>query len=426
MRKKRIVLLYNHNNLDTNIMNPVNYEKFEREWEKQNGGNAGNKLFISAVEQYVCQDNIEYGYMDDRTPDELNQNYDIAVLPLANILNANQGVLKQLEWYTELIKQLNMPVFIIGIGLQADSYDDIGRLAREIQEPVKKLLSAVYEKGGELALRGYATKELLDKIMPNTAVVTGCPSMYQMGPDLKVDISKVSKNDFHPAINGNLDYLEKINMINCFKQYENSVYLDQDEFAELMYFDERLRGIDFVQMLKLINSKTYLGMQLFCDNRIKLIYDIPVWMRYLKNFNYSCGSRIHGNIIAILAGLPATVIVRDARTRELAEYFDIPIYSYKEDNIKDIYELYLEADYSKFNKSFVEKYNLFESFLRTHGIVDRINDSTLFQNKRNADVWNVPMVKPGNIELINNILLRKKGVYILADKIFRTRRKYYS
>lgn len=74
----------------------------------------------------------------------------------------------------------------------------------------------------------------------------------------------------------------------------------------------------------------------------------------------------------------------------------------------------------------MEKYNLFESFLRTHGIVDRINDSTLFQNKRNADVWNVPMVKPGNIELINNILLRKKGVYILADKIFRTRRKYYS
>lgn len=426
MKKKRIVLLYNHNDLDRNIMLPVSYKDFQQEWKRQNGGNAGNKLFISAVEQYVCQDSIEYGYMDEKTPDELNQDYDLAVLPLANILNANKGVLHQLEGYTELIKKLKIPVYVIGIGLQADYYDEISILAEEIQVPVKNFLSAIYEKGGELALRGYATKELLDKIMPNTAVVTGCPSMYQMGPNLKIDLKKVAKEDFIPAINGNLTYLEKINMLNCFEKYQDSIYFDQDEFAELMYFNNKSSKIDFVQMLRLLNSKTYLGLQLFCKNRIKLIYDIPVWMQYLKNFTYSCGSRIHGNIIAILAGIPATVIVRDARTRELAEYFAIPIYSCGRDNRKDIYELYLEADYSKFNKTFEEKYNLFEAFLRTHGIIDSIRDNTMFQSKRNADIWTMPIINHDNINLINNMLMKRKNIYILADKIFQARRKFGS
>lgn len=422
--KKKILLLYNHKELDRNILEPVQYVRLEQEWKVQGGGNSGNKLFISAVEQYVCQRNVEYGYLDNETPNVLNEQYDLAVLPLANILNANKTVINQLEWYTNLIKQLNMPVYIIGIGLQAGSYDEIEELAKRIKVPVSEFIKAVYAKGGELALRGFATKELLDKIICNSAVVTGCPSMYQMGPDLRVTTSKVSREEFCFAINGNLSYLQKIGMLQSFEKYPQSVYLDQDEFAEILYFQNLYNGkIDILQMLRLIGSKTYMGLKLLCDDRVKLIYDIPVWLDYLKQFNYSCGSRIHGNIAAILAGVPATVIVRDARTREIAEFYDIPTVAGGKQN-KDLYELYRDADYNKFNQTYNEKYSNFENFMRDHGIVDTIEDRDLFLEKRNADHWQMPEINQQNKVLINNLMEKRSRWAFLLDKAFELERMF--
>lgn len=63
------------------------------------------------------------------------------------------------------------------------------------------------------------------------------------------------------------------------------------------------------------------------ENKIKLFYDIPIWMKYLKDkqFNFSFGSRIHGSILPILCNIPALVDCIDSRTREICEFFEIPI-----------------------------------------------------------------------------------------------------
>ena len=52
MKKKNILLLYDNRDLDRQVLRPVNYDTFEEEWVRQNGGNSGNKLFNTAVEQY--------------------------------------------------------------------------------------------------------------------------------------------------------------------------------------------------------------------------------------------------------------------------------------------------------------------------------------------------------------------------------------
>ena len=64
--------------------------------------------------------------------------------------------------------------------IKALSKEELPVLAEEIGDSARAFLKAVYRTGGELAVRGYATKEFLDKVMPgNSAVVTGCPSFYQ-------------------------------------------------------------------------------------------------------------------------------------------------------------------------------------------------------------------------------------------------------
>ena len=51
--RKPILLLGNNNYLDIQVLRPVNYSTIIKEFDKQAGGNSGNKLFMTAVEKYL-------------------------------------------------------------------------------------------------------------------------------------------------------------------------------------------------------------------------------------------------------------------------------------------------------------------------------------------------------------------------------------
>ena len=62
----------------------------------------------------------------------------------------------------------------------------------------------------------------------------------------------------------------------------------------------------------------------FAERRTRLYADPWPWLADLAAFDFSFGTRIHGNIAALLAGTPAYVLAHDSRTLELARYFEIP------------------------------------------------------------------------------------------------------
>ena len=111
---------------------------------------------------------------------------------------------------------------------------------------------------------------------------------------------------------------------------------------------------------------------------------MPDWIDYLKLecFNFSCGSRIHGNIISILAGIPAAVCALDSRTREMAEFFDIPIITSRDLRNQDLLEIYNHISYDKFNATFSKKYEAYAQFLKSHGIVKDINPNGMLIGSR--------------------------------------------
>lgn len=118
--------------------------------------------------------------------------------------------------------------------------------------------------------------------------------------------------------------------------------------------------------------------------RLNLFIDMPDWIDYLKLecFNFSCGSRIHGNIISILAGIPAAVCALDSRTREMAEFFDIPIITSRDLRNQDLLEIYNHISYDKFNATFSKKYEAYAQFLKSHGIVKDINPNGMLIGSR--------------------------------------------
>lgn len=411
MKKKNILLLYDNRIFDKQVLKPTEYDSFEEAWIKQQFSNAGNKLYYTAVEQYLTKEDIDYSYYTgDETAEEINEKYDLAIFTTANIFNANPNVTPELEQFAEMISRFKIPVYILGCGLQCAGYDEIDALADAIREPTAKFLQAIYRTGGELALRGYATKEFLDKVMPNTAVVTGCPSFYQRGSGLQISNDKVSEEQFKPSINGNLKYLKKIGMLQVFDQYSNSIYVDQDELAQVLYFRRPGR---YNNTMELVRKRTLYSVKLLAENRVRFFYDVPVWLSWFReeNISFSCGSRIHGNIAATLAGIPAMVMYRDARTRELAEFFELPD-NPKYDVNKSLYEIYLEADYTKFNAHFADKFRAFEDFVVSHGISHDLEDRSLFEQKLMKYNWKYPEL-PGqeNIDRIRRNYARHKDIY---------------
>lgn len=423
MKKKNILLLYDNRDLDRQVLKPTDYDSFEEAWIKQRFSNAGNRLYNTAVEQYLTKEDIDYSYYTgEETTEEINDKYDLAIFTTANIFNANPDVTPELEQFAEMIGRFKIPVFILGCGLQCSGYDAINDLAAAIREPAAKFVEAIYRTGGELALRGYATKEFLNKVMPNTAVVTGCPSFYQRGSRLQIANDKVSEEQFKPSINGNLKYLKQIGMLQVFDQYPNSIYLDQDELAKVLYFRRPGR---YNNTMELVRKKTLCSVKLLAENRVRLFYDVPVWLSWFRaeNISFSCGSRIHGNIAATLAGIPAMVMYRDARTRELAEFFELPN-SPRYDGDKSLYELYLEADYTKFNAHFADKFSAFENFVVSHGISHDLEDRSLFEQKLMKYSWQYPEL-PGqkNIDRIRRNYGRHKEFYQKYENVLDGMRK---
>ncbi len=96
--------------------------------------------------------------------------------------------------------------------------------------------------------------------------------------------------------------------------------------------------------------------------------DSASWIEFLKTVRFCFGTRIHGNIAALVAGTPAVVLVHDLRTQELVDYHQIP-YRLADDAAGfDAADLYEEADFTNFNVGHAARFATFQNFLHENGI----------------------------------------------------------
>ncbi len=380
---KRILLYMNRE-----CFYPVDYSELPYNFNKY-GGNTGNRLFCHALEKYLLQGQVPFDYLSsEMTVDQINADYESIVFPLANIFSMNKEAQAQMAYYAEVFSKYKIPVYAIGAGAQARSYDELKELATNLKPTASPFIRAIYNTGGQLALRGYFTEEVLNRMGFRDAVVTGCPSLYQNGREFKVLNNKVEEKDFKPLVNGTIRYLGTRKVSEAFDQYPYSLYLDQDQFLQVLYGAE-LTDYSLKALYALVKKYSHRGIMLLAQDRIKLFADIPQWMDYIRrNANFSFGQRIHGNIIALLSGIPAAVHQHDSRTRELAEFFDIPVFNEWRKN-DSLYDIYLKCDFNKFNESFSDKFDNFEKFLKNCNIVDNLKK---LQPLRNDEFYSFPQV----------------------------------
>lgn len=384
MKKALLYIDINEKN-DRDIYEPTNYFNLKGHYRRL-PSNSGNKLWLSAVEQYILQDEIEYEYLTEELTEEyINERYEYILFPTANLLDPRSEGLDLLEKYASSFEKIKIPIFVIGIGAQAMSYEDIDTISKKLVGSGTRFIKSVYETGGQFGVRGYFTKEVLDRLGFRDAKVIGCPSMYSMGRNLKITNTKTDVTDFRTVINGDTNLLASKYISDVFDKYKNTTYIDQETFSELLYdsfVEEKLLPLNSFGLLELVSRYSEEGLRLFAQDKVKLFYDIPIWKKYLveNNFSFSFGKRIHGNIISILCGIPAHIVCIDSRVREMAEFYNIPHSLNIEEDI-DLYNLYLKTDYTEFNRTFESKYDNFKLFFEENGIANNIDDASAYLRK---------------------------------------------
>jgi hypothetical protein len=370
------------------------------------GDNVGNLLFSSASYKLLqtAGTEIEVGGMKGgrAEAERINATADHVVIPLANAFRPSYQ--QTLDRISETIEALTVPVTVLGVGAQLRLDGKVERLDG-VKASVQRFVRAVLDHAPSIGVRGEFTEGYLRGLGFRDVDVIGCPSVFLKGPGLRIEKrvpaltaeSRISLN-LSPYVPGLVPIVER-----HMERYPNLRYAAQHRDALGMLLDRDHRPAQ--TKTDQTRLPTHHAHPLVRDGRTSFFVDPEPWIRYLAGFDYSFGTRIHGNIAALLAGTPATVLAHDSRTLELVRFYDIPHRLMKQTGPDtDAAELYEEADFTAFNDRHQERFDRFAEFLGAHGLQHVYapgQDPEHFDRRVAATRWpgdvgaTPPQVRPG-------------------------------
>ncbi|MFJ3862346.1 polysaccharide pyruvyl transferase family protein [Streptomyces nigra] len=333
--------------------------------------NSGNLIFSDATHKILETPRTEVVSNGIRTDvsaaGRINEEFDAFVIPLANAFRPSFEA--QLKRLTRLIEKLRIPVVVVGVGAQAGLGYNAARL-KGIEPAVRAFVSAVLDRSASIGVRGEFTEKYLNDLGFRDVEVIGCPSLFLYGKELTVTKkepalgagSRIAVNGSHSAVKS--QGLDRV-IDRAHARYPHLRFIGQN-----LSDARQLHWRDLSDPNALVTAMpTHPEHPMYREDKVRVYIDPVTWIDDLRGFDFSFGSRIHGNIAALLAGTPATVLCGDSRTLELCRYFGIP--HRRIDKLTgevDPAALYEEADFGPLMSGHQERFERFTAFLDRNGL----------------------------------------------------------
>jgi hypothetical protein len=330
--------------------------------------NSGNLLFLETAWKILSTKGTEI--TPDRLsahrlgPDRINERFDHYVIPLANAFR--RSYMDSLIRLTKVIERLTIPVTVLGVGVQFARSHEPGAV-RPFDEAVKAFARAVLDRSPSIGVRGETTQAYLRELGFRDVEVIGCPSMFLHGERMVVTKSMPAlERDARigMGITPTVPSMGPIVMANV-ARYPNLEYLAQDiDALRLLLWGESSAEAGDGNGLPI-----HLSHPLLRDDKSVFFVDPWPWLDHMRETDFVFGSRIHGSIAAVLSGTPSYLLAHDARTMELARYFDLP-HRAMTDTPPDVdaADLYAEADFGPLMAGHPERFRRFTGYLDQHGL----------------------------------------------------------
>ena len=340
-------------------------------------GNSGNLLFSNSVTRALMIEDAQVDHIktnrtfSEEEITEFNEKYDAFVIPLANAFRIS--FVSELKHLTELVNALDIPCVVASVGYQSEIGDDYGQNT-ELDDAVRDFVKAVLEKSAIIGLRGEYTASYMEHLgykRDREFTVVGCPSMFKWG-------------DYLPPVKPlNLTPDSRIN-VNCKVTLPSKIqdyiwngvcrdipdhwYIPQNLYELKMFY----AAIPFKYCMKVKIPQSYPGdfsHELYKEDRVRGFVTEQAWLDFLSKGELNFGTRIHGNICGVLAGIPVFIAAPDIRVLELANYHNIPHTTIEElDSSKSIFELLENVDFESVHKGHEERFAHYHDFLKQNGL----------------------------------------------------------
>lgn len=292
------------------------------------GHNTGNLAFHFAIDKQLGGGLKSVDW--SATAEVINGGGRVSILPCANQIGAHAD-------YGGLAAKFNLfnvPIVAIGLGAQAGTDGKIPVVPQGTIDWVKSIAQHAPSSAPNIAVRGDFTLEVLAHYnLAEKAKVLGCPTLF-INPDPKLGqtIASNLKDPKRIAVaagHQKWKHLARIeaSLTSMVKATGGSyvgqsplemVQLTRGEAAELDldslaacrdYACPEMDLAEFVHWTKLHGN---------------VFFDIPAWMEHYRRFDFVIGTRIHGIMLALQAGVPGLCIAHDSRTLELCTTMKVP------------------------------------------------------------------------------------------------------
>jgi len=334
------------------------------------GNNTGNLVFSQAVFRLLAvgRNDLATSRLVHDKAERINDSFDRVIIPLANAFRLS--FVESLDAMSDILERLTVPVTVVGVGAQATLQGKF-RGADRVAPAVRRFVRAALSRSPSIGVRGPFTAEYLKDLgFPDDEIdVIGCPSMFMYGPHLRVDKPADSLgSDARVALNIS-PYISAMGPISLdhAQRYPRLDYIAQDHLTLALLLHGAYPS-DKVATLAESGVPVTLDHPLIRQDRVRFFLDPHTWSEHLGRYDFSFGSRIHGNIAALLAGTPAVVLAHDSRTRELADYHRIPWQTLTHDQRVDAADLYASSDWGPLNRTHPSRWQQFAAFLTRHGL----------------------------------------------------------
>lgn len=337
--------------------------------------NVGNLIFSDAVFKHLSTADTEVEVNGPRlngNPDDaarINERYEAFAVPLANAFRPS--FMRHLDTLTRLIERLTIPVVVVGVGAQTDVNYDMEALSG-LDRKVKKFVAAVLDRSATIGVRGEFTADYLNRLGFNDVEVIGCPSIFTNGPGFRV---AQPEGPLAPDAPVALSYTPYADSEGIVASIFNSVLSEDRKVTYYPQTTQDLALLYWGDTSPLTGEEApgpvHLTHPLLRDGRTRFTLDPHTWMRELAEYDFAFGTRLHGNVAALLAGTPMMLLVHDSRTLELARYLGLPHRLLTEvapgTTAADLYE---QVDLGDFNRGYDERFERYLAFLDKNGLAN--------------------------------------------------------
>jgi hypothetical protein len=270
------------------------------------------------------------------------------------------------------IERAGLPVVVFGLGSQASLSGPSGFT---VAPETVHLLRVISEHARKIAVRGAFTAEACCKLGVKNVEVVGCQSIFwHRLPQFSWRLSEALVEAPGNIVFNFTDARSEANLIN------QAIINKCDVIGQGNVAEEELKAkepdasgsvnfgwdVGFALEKGLIDRRQY---EDWIRNHFYQFRQPEPWLDHMRRYCFSYGTRLHGNMAAMIAGTRALWIVHDMRTKELCDHFGLPFVELKElrggVNLETLFD---RADYSRCVQVYPERYRVLFEYVDGAGL----------------------------------------------------------